>query len=187
MKPWIASPIVLVLAASGCGGGSSSPTAAPYAPPSSASPVIPSPTVAADPLNGSWQTALLPTATYVATYRRAGAPPRAVRQFSTGLASLGHDHRYLIHIAAGQWVELEQHDSGTPQVGWSGTYTLTGDTVHAVDGQYGCRITYRIARHGSSLRIRLLSDGPESPPYCGRMDSWPQRSIYETAAFHRVS
>ena len=187
MKPWFVLPIVFVLGAAGCGGSSSSPTAPPSGPPASTSPAAPSPTAAADSLTGAWRTAALPTATYVATYRKAGAPPGAVQQYRSGLSGAGHDHRYLIRIADGQWVELEQHDNGTPQVGWSGTYRLIGNTVHATETETGCRLAYRVTMHGGSLRIRLLFDRPESSPQCGRMDSWPQRAIYETSAFHRVS
>jgi hypothetical protein len=122
----------------------------------------------------------------VATYRKAGAPPKVVDQFQAGLSRAGSEHRYLIRIADGQWVELEQHDGGTPQVGWSGTYTLSGNTVHAIETETQCHLVYRITFGGSSLRIRLISDTPTSSPQCGRLDSWPQRTIYETAAFHRV-
>lgn len=181
MKPWFALPVVLVLAAAGCGGSSAALSGS--RPPSSSA----APNPFADPLTGSWQTPLLPTASYVATYRRAGATPGALQQFQAALSGAGRNHRYVIHIAGGQWVELEQHDDGTPEIGWSGTYTLRGSTVQATDPQYGCHYTYRIALSGDSLRIRLLSDTPEAPPQCGRTDSWPQRSIYETAAFKRVS
>jgi hypothetical protein len=187
MKLRLVLPTVFVLAAAGCGGSASSPATAPSQPHQSASAGAPSPAAATDTLTGSWQTAALPTATYVATYRKAGAPPSAVRQFRAGLSGAGHDHRYLIRIADGQWVELEQHADGTPQVGWTGTYTLIGNTVHATENQTGCRLTYRVTMNAGSLRIRLLSDKPESSPQCGRTDSWPQRSIYETSAFHRVS
>ena len=187
MKPWFALPTAFVLAAAGCGGSSSSPTAAASGQHSSASHPAPTPTRAADALTGTWQTAALPTATYVATYRKAGAPSKAIRQFSTDLASLGQDHRYVIRMGDGQWVLLEQHDSGTPQLSWKGAYRLTGDTVHAVENDTQCHLTYGITLQGDSLRIRLLTYGPKASPQCGRADTWPQRSIYETAAFHRVS
>jgi hypothetical protein len=176
---------VFVLAAAGCGGNSSSPTVAPSASPP-ASPATSSPAAAADALTGTWQTPALPTATYVAIYRKAGATPSALRRFRAGLSGAGQEHRTVIRIADGQWVELEQHDGGTPQVGWAGTYTLTGNVVHATETSTGCQLTYRIGRQGTSLRIRLLSDEPQSSPQCGRTDSWPQRALYETAAFQRL-
>lgn len=179
MKPWIALPTALVLATAGCG------ASATHASSSKAS-AAPSPAGRTDALTGTWETAALPTATFVATYRRAGATPGALQAFSAALSQAGHEHRYLIRIADGLWVQLEQHDGGTPSVGWSGTYTLTGDTVSATETETGCHLAYRIALTGSSLGIHLLSDTPESPQ-CGRTDSWPQRAIYETAAFHRAS
>jgi hypothetical protein len=102
-------------------------------------------------------------------------------------SSAGQDHRTIIRIADGQWVELEQHDGGTPSVGWSGTYAFAHCKVDAVESATLCRLVYRVTLRAGSMRIKLLSDRPESPPTCGRVDSWPQRSLYETAVFHRVS
>lgn len=185
MKATFVLSTVFALAVAGCGGSSPSPAAAPSGPRSSASPAAPSLTTATDALTGTWQTAPLPTAPYVATYRKAGATPSALRQFRDALSGLGHKHRYVIHIADGHWVLLEQHDGGTAQLSWSGTYTLTGHTVHATETETGCRLTYLTTVNGTSLRIRLLSE--TTSPQCPHTDTWPQRSIYETTAFHRTS
>jgi hypothetical protein len=180
MKRWMILPAALVLTTAGCGGTSSSARSASSSAPSS-------PTSATDPLAGTWETAALPTATFVETFRRAGATPVALAGFQSGLAQAGQQHRYIVRIGAGFWVELEQHDGNTPQTGWAGTYTRTGNTVHATETSTGCHLIYGISLAGDALRVRLLSDTPETPPQCGRTDSWPQRAIYETAVFHRVS
>jgi hypothetical protein len=182
MKPWlILSTAVLALVATACSGSSSPRSTAAGTPSSSPTPSArPS-----DPLTGSWETAALPTQTWVATFRRAGAPPADVQQFRSSLATAGTLHQYLIRIVDGNWAEFEQHDSGTPQVGWDGTYTLTGDRVYANESGGGCHLVYQISLSADTLSVHLLSDEPESPPRCGRADTWFQRSIYETAVFHR--
>jgi hypothetical protein len=182
MKPWlILSTAVLALVATACSGSGSASSASTAAPSASPTPSArPS-----DPLTGSWSTAALPTETWVATFQRAGAPPADVERFRSVLATAGAMHQYLIHIVDGRWAELEQHDSGTPQVGWDGTYTQTGDRVSANESDGGCHLVYQITLTADSLSVHLLSDEPESPPRCGRTDTWFQRTIYETAVFHR--
>jgi hypothetical protein len=182
MKPWIALPAAaLALVATACSPSSSANSAASGAPSASLTPS----TSPSDPLAGSWETAALPTETWVATFRRAGAPPADVGRFRTALATAGQKHQYLIRIADGHWAQFEQHDGGTPQVGWEGSYTLTGSRVSASESGGGCQLTYQITLSADLLSVRVLSDMPEAPPRCGRVDTWFQRSIYETAVFRR--
>jgi hypothetical protein len=189
MKPWLAFPVAaLALVATACSGGSS---AGPAASPASSTGSAPSASPSAspsDPLSGTWETDVLPTETWVTTLRGAGATAADTVRFRSELAAAGAKHRYLIRILDGHWVELEQHDNGTPSVGWDGTYTLSGDHVSAQEtAAGGCHVTYQITLSGDTLSLRVVSDLPESPPRCGHVDSWYQRSIYETAPFHRTT
>jgi hypothetical protein len=186
MKPWTALPAAaLALFAAACSGNSSPTSLAAGTPTASTTPSTSSSASPSDPLNGTWQTEALPTDTWVATFRRAGAAPADVAGFAAALASAGTKHQYLIRVLDGQWAEFEQHDGGTPSVGWDGTYSVTGDHVLATEKGDGCHVTYQIALSGNTLSVRVLSDLPESPPRCGRVDTWFQRAIYETSVFHR--
>ena len=186
MKPWTAVPAVaLALLAAACSGNGSPTSAASGTSTASTSPSATPSATPSDPLVGTWETDALPTDKWVATFRRAGAPSADLASFASALASAGSMHTYLIRILDGHWVELDQHDGGTPSVGWDGTYTAVGDKVLATEKDGGCHVTYQISLGADTLSIHVLSDLPEAPPHCGRVDTWFQRSIYETAVFHR--
>lgn len=189
MKPWIVLPTVFMLTAAGCGGSSSSPSAGPSGPPLSASITPPSPAASADVLTGTWQTAALPTATFVATYRKAGGTARQAQQFVGRLTTNpSAGHRVVLRIGDGQWVQFAQDDSATPQVGWTGTYRLQGSRVVAHETSTGCEVVYRFQVVGAVLGFRVVSAGPPHNSQCGSVElALPSHALYETAAFHRVS
>jgi hypothetical protein len=171
---------VLTLCLGACGASSGSSGAQPAGHPASTTPAA-----AANPFVGTWQTPSLPTRTWAATFRSAGGSATEARDFVDQLGGgSGTTRRITLRASNSTWVQLEQADENTPQVGYNAPYTANGTLVR-LEGQ--CQIGYRVTLHGTTMKVHVLYDRPESNPDCGPNDLKPQRAIWETATFTRVS
>ena len=136
-------------------------------------------------LMGTWQTPDLPAAAWVATYRRAGASPEEIAQFSSGL---GTTQRIVLRISGTDWVEFESEDGDPPTQGWAGTYVQSGSQARltATDVPLPCYYTYELSFTGKAMRVQVLTESPNREPDCGANDLRIQRALYQTAAFTKV-
>jgi len=129
-------------------------------------------------LIGTWQTPLLPTATWEATYRRVGGGAAAARAFvGRPMGGPATTYRVLLKVTDTTWAVSVSPDGGTPIPGWQGGYAFDGSRVTSVEASFGCRATYQLERAGAGLRIQVLADT------CGNDDLLAQRTIFETTTF----
>ncbi len=176
-----AAAAVLVMTA-GCGGGSSetgSATASSTDRPSSAVP-------AAD-LEGAWQTPDIPLEKARAVYEGAGGSPADAEAFVNQLGTGSAQSTVQLQFRAqdGVWDEYERADQGEAKRGWTGTFTVDGDVIHAQEADVGCAIDYRATLDGDQLTLKVLRDEGRNPE-CSSVDLLAQRTIYESAPFSKV-
>jgi TRAP-type transport system periplasmic protein len=146
------------------------------------------PSAPASPLIGTWRTGDIRPERVSAVYERAGGSPAEATAFVDGLGTGSPEHRvrFEIRITATSWNLYEQTDNGSMALGWTGTYSLDGSTVHAADAEAtACRIDYALAWTGNQISITVLRDVGDRPD-CGHEDLLAQRAIYESAPFIRV-
>jgi len=141
----------------------------------------PSPLSSTD-LIGTWQTPSAPAADWRATYQRAGGSEAAARAFlGPPMGGAAAEYRIELRVTASDW-DLYVSGDGRPFVaGWHGPYQLNGTTVAAYSSSDSCGASYDVERVDDGIRIRVIADG------CGETDLLAQRTIYETAPFHRVT
>ncbi len=177
-----AAAAALLVVAAGCGGGGSeagSTTADPTDPPSPAG-------QAAD-LEGTWQTPDIPVEELRAAYESAGGSPADAADFVSqwGSGSARTTVQFRFRAQDGVWDEYEVVDQGEPERGWTGTFTVDGDVIHAQEADVGCAIDYRAVRDGDQLSLKVLRDEGRNPE-CASEDLLAQRTIYESAPFSKT-
>jgi hypothetical protein len=92
--------------------------------------------------------------------------------------------QWLVELTDREWIQLQSNDGGTPEVGWVGTYTVEGDTVHAVEEAGTCRIDYQVTRAGDRMTVRVVRD--TGAPECGHLDLLIQRAMFQASPFSRA-
>jgi hypothetical protein len=177
-----AAAAALAVVVAGCGGGdsgTSSATASSSAGPSSTAP-------AAD-VDGTWQTPDIPIEQAQAVYEGAGGSPADAKAFVEQLGSGSAQRTVQLQFRArnGVWDQFERADQGEAKRGWTGTFTVDGDVVHAREADAGCAIDYGLTFDGDQLTLEVLRDEGRSPE-CSSVDLLAQRTIYESAPFTKV-
>jgi hypothetical protein len=109
---------------------------------------------------------------------------QAERWYFSNTLSFDHWIRQGLVIQDGFWIQTAQVDTGQQEVGWSGTYRISGPgEIEA--GDTDCTNTYRFTLSEDTLALRILSDeGP--PPMCGPRDMIAQTAIFDVAPFIRT-
>ena len=176
-----AAAALLVMAA-GCGGGSSEAGSA-----TASSTDRPSSTVQAADLEGTWQTPDIPLEELRAAYEGAGASPADAEAFVSqwGSGSAQTTVQFQFRAQDGVWDQYEVVDQGEAERGWTGTFTVDGDEIHAQEADAGCAIDYRATLDGAQLTLKVLRDEGQNPE-CSSVDLFAQRTIYESAPFSKV-
>ncbi|GIF52820.1 hypothetical protein DFJ67_1146 [Asanoa ferruginea] len=137
-------------------------------------------TLSSDALTGSWETRSLPATDWAASYRRAGGSDAAARAFlGPPMGGPAQEHRIILRITTTQWASFVRADSAAPEPGFQGTYTIEESTVRVREASHQCDVVFDIAASTTTLRIHVVDDD------CGESDLLAQRTIYETADFHR--
>jgi len=168
--------------AAGCGGGSSETGSATASSTDRSSSAVP----AAD-LEGTWQTSDIPVEKLRAAYEGAGGSPADAEEFVSqwGSGSAQTTVQFRFRAQDGVWDEYEVVDQGEPERGWTGTFTVDGDVIHAQEADVGCAIDYKATLDEDQLTLKVLRDEGRNPE-CGSVDLLAQRTIYESAPFSKA-
>ncbi|PRY36047.1 hypothetical protein LY71_1268 [Geodermatophilus tzadiensis] len=177
-----AAAAATLLVAAGCGGGSSEAGSTPASATDESSPAG----QAAD-LEGTWQTPDIPLEEARVVYEDAGGSSADAEAFvdQLGSGSAQSTIQFQFHAHDGVWDQYERADHGEAERGWTGTYTVDGDVVHAREADAGCAIDYRATLEGDQLTLEVLRDEGQNPE-CSSVDLLAQRTIYESAPFSKV-
>jgi hypothetical protein len=177
-----AAGAALLVVAAGCGGGSSEAGST-----TADSTDQPSPAGQAADLEGTWQTADIPVEELRAVYEGAGGSPADAADFVSqwGSGSAQTTVQFQFRAQDGVWDQYEVVDQGEAKRGWTGTFTVDGDVIHAQEADAGCAIDYQAARDGDQLTLKVLRDEGQNPE-CASVDLLAQRTIYESAPFSKA-
>jgi hypothetical protein len=177
-----AAAAALLVMAAGCGGGSSEAGST-----TADSTDRPAPAAQAADVEGTWETPDIPVEELRAVYEGAGGTPADAEDFVSqwGSGSPQTTVQFQFRAQDGVWDQYEVVDQGEAERGWTGTFTVDGDVVHAQEADAGCAIDYRAALDEGQLTLKVLRDEGQNPE-CASVDLLAQRTIYESAPFSRV-
>jgi hypothetical protein len=144
------------------------------------SPVTPSRLSRAD-LIGTWSTPSVPASEWIASYERAGGSADAARAFlGPPMGGTAAEYRIELRVTDNEWALFVSAGGAALLAGWHGPYDFDGTVVRARDSTGSCEASYDVESVGDGIRIRVVAD------WCGGTDLLAQRTIYETAPFHRM-
>jgi hypothetical protein len=147
----------------------------------------PSSALQAADLEGSWQTPDIPIEKARAVYQDAGGSPADAEAFvnQLGTGSAQNTVQFQFRAQNGVWDQFERADQGEAKRGWTGSFTVDGDVIHAQEADAGCAIDYGATLDGEQVTLKVLRDEGQNPE-CNSVDLLAQRTIYESAPFSKV-
>jgi hypothetical protein len=132
-------------------------------------------------LQGTWTTEWHPVELEVAAIEAAGLDPADAADAWWTSDGFGHTSRYGVKFDNGDFTLYVAGDGGPLEVGWFGTYEVTGaNSFEATETGFFRQNLYEFVLRDDILTIDVIS----SPG--GVVDMVPQTAIYETLPFTRV-
>ena len=133
-------------------------------------------------LVGTWRTASLPAADWLATYRRAGGSEADGQAFlGPPMGGPARTYQMVLAVTDTDWAVYVSADGAELEQGWHGTYQIDDHLVRVRDANASCAASYEVTPSKGRLRLRVVDDD------CGDSDLLAQRTIFETSAFHRTA